>query len=132
MNYLEDLQKTNWRLGIVLTVFSIVTCMASYFDIAADVVLTITVVLSIAIGFIAMLQVYNMGHWIRLETPFWLVYSSTASVVLVILIYLTGLHLIGERLSSSLLMGLSPMIVPSIGYFIGNFARVVMGKTQAF
>lgn len=131
MNYLEDLQKFNRRAGILLAVFSILTCLSSYFNVAYTVFMAISTILSFAISFIAMMQVYNMGHWIRLGNPFWLIYSSVVAIFMVVIIYSAGLHFISERISVSLLTGLSLMLFPCLGVFIGDFARILMGRTTA-
>ena len=123
------MEKINLKFGIALEILGILSYLGNYYDVLAGPAIVMSISLSVFLGYVAMMQTFHTGH-ICISNPglFWFSYSSINGVVLICAIYATGMHLISEQLSASLIYGLAPTLVPSIGVFLGDCGRILIGK----
>ena len=123
------MEKINLKFGIALEILGILSYLGNYYDVLAGPAIVMSISLSVFLGYVAMMQTFHTGH-ICISNPglFWFSYSSINGVVLICAIYATGMHLISEQLSVSLIYGLAPTLVPSIGVFLGDCGRILIGK----
>lgn len=123
------MEKISLKFGIALEILGILSYLGNYYDVLAGPAIVMSISLSVFLGYVAMMQTFHSGD-ISFSNPglFWLTYSSINGVVLICAIYATGMHLIGEQLSVSLIYGLAPTLVPSIGVFLGDCGRILIGK----
>jgi hypothetical protein len=126
------MEKINLKFGIALEILGILSYLGNYYDVLAGPAIVMSISLSVFLGYVAMMQTFHSGD-ISFSNPglFWLTYSSINGVVLICAIYAAGIHLVGEHLSVSLIYGLSPTLVPSIGVFLGDCGRILIGKQSA-
>lgn len=125
------MKKFNKWAGIILMIFSILSCVAIYFETIATPTLLITLGTSICISFVAMIQTYHYQPYQEYNPgKFWFIFMVVNGIILVAILYATGLNVIDEDLSHSLLTGLSPTVIPAIGVFLGDTWRIIKGKTS--
>ena len=139
MEYIQSLKRFTRNLGILLAICCLLTCIVNCFSEESDTVqvlslilTVITLVVSLFIGFIAMVQVYNnVGEGVYMPGIFWLVFSCVTGLILALLSCIMWMHLVDLDLSLSIFYGLSPALIPSIGVFIGDAVRRAQGKRSA-
>ena len=127
----KEMENSNWKLGAVLVILSILTYLANYFDVLAVPAIVVSVSLSVFIGCVAMVQTFcYIDNESFNDNPgtFWFIYSSVNGVIMVCVIYALGMHMINEQLSLALLYGISPTLIPSIGVFLGDCGRIIVGR----
>lgn len=120
------MRKVNRILAIVLAVICMVSCAGNYFSILAMPCIVVSFIFSVFIAFMAMMQVLNyQGCENHNPGLFWFVYSAVSGVALIVLFYGAGFKLIDEQFSTSLIIGLAPMILPILGVFVGDLGRIL-------
>ena len=126
------MKKINKKLAIAFAIVCVISCVANYFQVLATPVTKISFGLSIVIAFLAMMQVYNYQNWAWDHNPgtFWFGYSAISGAILVVIFHATGLNLIDQQLSLSLFTGLTPMLIPVAGAFLGDCGRVFKAESS--
>ena len=122
---IQKMKKVNVKFGVALAIMSLLTMVAFYFEVLSAVMLTISICLSAFISFIAMMNVYHYNGYGYNTGKFWFAYSAVGGVIIVALIYASGMHLISDHLTLPLIMGLFPVLIPVIGIFLGDCGRVL-------
>ncbi len=125
------MKKFNKWAGIILMIFSILSCVATYFETIARPTLLITVGISASIGFVAILQTYHYQIYQDYNPArFWFIFMVTNGIILVAILYASILNVINEHLLHSILMGFSPTALPAIGVFLGDAWRIIKGESS--
>ena len=122
---IQKMKKVNVKFGVALAIMSLLTVIAFYFEVATNLMFTISMGLSVFIAFAAMMGTYHYCGYGYSTGRFWFWYSSGGGGIIVASIYALGMHLLSEHLANSLLMGLFPSIIPVIGVFLGDCGRVI-------
>ena len=122
---IRKMEKVNVKFGVALAIMSLLTVVAFYFELATNLVFTISMGLSLFIAFAAMMGTYHYCGYGYSTGRFWLWYSAVGGVIIVALIYASGMHLISDHLALPLIMGLFPVLIPVIGIFLGDCGRVL-------
>ena len=121
------MERTNLKLAGALTILSLLTmATAFFFEIAATLTLSISIFFAVFIAFVAMMSTYHYCGYGYSSGRFWFAYSAVGGVIIIASIYGAGMHLIGDHLAQSLIMGLFPTIVPVIGIFLGDCGRIII------
>ena len=122
----------NKKLGIALAIMSFISSITVYFDVMTVLTIAVSVILAALISILAMLQVYHHQEFGNQNSGiFWMCYSAIAGVIMIAIIYSTGLNLISDHLSLSLLSGMFPTILPAIGVLLGDIGRILFqGKSS--
>ena len=124
------MKKINKKLGTVLAIVSIISCVANYFNVMVLPMVVASFAFSVFVSFVAMMQVYHYENW-HCNNPgiFWFAYSAISGVILISVFYAVGFELIENHLAISILTGISPTLAPVMGVFLGDCGRVLI-KTQ--
>jgi hypothetical protein len=122
----KTMERTNLKFAGALSILSLVTMAAFFFEIAATVVLSISIFFAGFIAFIAMMSTYHYCGYGYNSGRFWFVYSTVGGAIIIASIYGTGMQLINDHLAQSLMVGLFPTIVPVIGIFLGDCGRIII------
>ena len=113
-------------LGIILAIVSILSCVANYFNVLTTLLLVTDFIVGIFATALSMMETYqHQPYFNRNSGWFWFLYSVSFAIILVGIFYATGLELLSEDLGLSLMMGLSPTILPTLGIFFGDIGRIL-------
>lgn len=119
----------NKVLAGILIVLSLLTILTDYYDngFVPVLFLAIGICAGVTVSIIVGLRVHSYRS--RFMGPdhkiWWLTFSSVAAFILVIVFYGLGFDLVTVKLAKSLLIGLSPMLIPILGVGIGLIIRFI-------
>jgi len=122
----KKMKKINVIFAGALTAMSLLTIGAFYFQVLPMIVLTITYCFSAFIAFAVMMSVYHYNGYDVNIGQYWLAYSAMGGVIIIALLYATGMHFINAHLAESIIVGMSPTTVPVIGLFLGDCGRIIV------
>jgi len=121
------------KFGIALVVMSTLSCFANVFDTMPTPLMVANFVLGIFALVLTMMKTYHyQSYYNQNSSWFWFTFSAVTGVILVAIIYGTGLEVINQRVGFALISGLFPMMLPVLGIFIGDVGRILLrGETSA-
>ena len=124
------MKKFNKIVGSLLVIVSILSCLASYFNVA--VLSAITLALAIFACAIAMVQEYSYGSDNEYDPGiFWIIYSVIGILVGATVKCAIKLEIIEDVFSQHLMMGILIMVMPMFGVFFGMIGRMLF-KSSPF
>lgn len=120
------MKKFNIIAGIILSIASILTALACYFNVLPNVAMIVTGVIAGIILFIAALQHFYHREWHEYNpTKFWTVWSCIVGGIAVVALYLCGFEVLDQRLAGAIIVGGAFSGVPIIGVFFGDLGKFV-------
>ena len=126
----KKMKKFNKIVGSFLVIVSIVSCIASYFNVLLLSAITLT--LAIFVCAIAMVQEYYYGSDNEYDPGvFWIIYSVIGILVGATVKCAIKLEILEDTFSQPLMMGVLIMVMPMFGVFFGMIGRMLF-KSSPF
>lgn len=123
----KKMRRINKRLGIVLAISGILSGIANYFNVLATPTLVTSLVIAAFVAFIVMMLIYNYQSYQEYNPgTFWLVYSALGGAFFVFAFYAMGFNLISQSFSVAIAIGILPILLPTIGLFLGDCGRILL------
>ena len=120
----------------ILVGFSILVGIAIYFDTLVIPAIVVGATVSVIVGFIVMMQVYNYDDedwgWDYKPALYWSCIAVIAAVILLGDFIAAECDVINKKYLLTMVAELCPFIVPLLGVFLGNIGRVLRGKSAVW
>ena len=120
------MKKANYWFSGVLWIISILTAIATYFNIVATPTLIVGICCSLFVGFVAMMQSYHYEEWHE-DNPrtFWAFHAGIAAAIIVIFFFGAGVKIFDQEVAQPMVYCGIVAAIPGLGDFFGYAGKML-------
>ena len=114
------MKKANYWFGVGLAIVSILTVLATYFNVAANTALIVGLCCAVFVAFVSMMQTYHYEDWHEYDPrKFWMWYVAIAVVIIVTFFFGAGVKIFDQEVALPMVYGGVIAGIPGFGVFLG-------------